>query len=231
MKTKLIIAALITAAAVLVPANAAPILLTAVLSAGASGNPLDINLSGSGNGYIIATGYDGGLSGTVPPTPTSSVTIPNISGDKTAVAVNSAGTGLGLGNDSEEIGPDEYMVLDFADAATTVSGQAKSSVSIDFAIDARPGKTGTSYWVIYGLSSTGTPTLLADGDMQTSPATESVITSAAYTNYVVGILGDCELDLTGIGVSYGTPEPGTFMMGGLALIGFGIAMKKRIRKA
>jgi PEP-CTERM motif len=241
LKTKLIIAALILTAAVLSPANAAPILLTASLTPSASGNPLDINLTGSYSGdYIVATGYDGGLTGTVPPTKTSSVTIPNTSGDKTAVAVNSAGTSLGLGVDSDEIGynktgGNDYVVLDFSDHAATAGSPAQtgSSVSFGLNIDVKEGSPGGSYWVVYGFNSnngTGTPTLLASGEMKATGAVPTV-TTAFYDSYVIGILGDCQINITGITASYGTPEPGTFMMGGLALIGFGIAMKKRMRKA
>jgi len=241
LKTKLTIAALILAAAVLSPANAAPILLTASLTPSASGNPLDINLTGSYSGdYIVATGYDGGLTGTVPPTTSSSVTIPNTSGDKTAVGVNSSGTSLGLASDSDEIGfnktgGNDYVVLDFSDHAATAGSpaQAGSSVSFGLNVDVKEATAGGSYWVIYGFTTdngTGTPTLLASGEMKATGVVPT-ITTAFYSSYVIGILGDCEINITGISATYGTPEPGTFMMGGLALIGFGIAMKKRIRKA
>jgi hypothetical protein len=231
LKTKSFIAALIVAAATLSPASAAPILLSAALTPGASGNPLDVNLTGSVSGdYIVATGYTSGLSGTLPPTAHSSVTITE--GTPTAVGVNSAGTSLGLSNDNDEIGPGEFVVLDFADHAATAGGQAATAVTFDLSVDVKEPKPGDSYWVIYGFTSkngTGTPTLLDSGEMTTLGAVLPV-TTAYYSSYVIGILGDCQIDLSGITASYGTPEPGTFLMGGMALIGLGLAMKKRVRK-
>jgi hypothetical protein len=227
LKTKSFIAALILAAAVLSPASAAPILLTAVLTAGSSGNPLDLNLS-SGAGYIVATGYSASLTGTLPPTKNSSVTI----SETTSATVGVNSSGLGLANNSDEIGPAEFVVLDFADHAATYSGQAATGVTFKLNVDVKEPSAGASYWVVYGLTTnngTGTPALLASGEMTTLGAVPT-ITTAYYSSYVIGIIGDCDINITGIGVQYGAPEPGTFVMGGMALIGLGIAMKKRSRK-
>jgi hypothetical protein len=57
-----------------------------------------------------------------------------------------------------------------------------------------------------------------------------------YNYYAVGVMGDCAIDITQLSVTYPsgstpTPEPGTFVMAGIAMIGLGVAMKKRSRKA
>jgi len=236
LKTKSFIAALILAAAVLSQASAAPILLTAALTGGASGNPLRINLTGSVSGdYITATGYSGGLTTTAtlpgPLPPTSEVSIAE--GSSVSVGVNSAGNSLGLAGNNDQIGPGEFVVLDFSDHASSAGSLPGASVSFGVTIDHEETAPQGSYYVVYGFSSnngTGTPTLLAHGEMDFLGAVTPTITTAYYNSYVIGILGDCEIDITSISATYNTPEPGTFLMGGMALIGLGLAMKKRIRK-
>jgi hypothetical protein len=54
----------------------------------------------------------------------------------------------------------------------------------------------------------------------------------------VGVTNDCGLTINSVDLAYSggtgtqqTPEPGTFVMAGMALIGAGVTMRKRNRKA
>jgi hypothetical protein len=231
LKNTFAIVALISAAAVLTPANATTILTTTLSKT----TPGVLSL-GAGNGYITAAGYDSGLPSNitngVPTTVTPSFNSP------TAVGVNTDPNnklGLGLANNNDEIGPTDFVVLDFANTVVP-TGNTITSVAFTLNIDVTEPKGAISDWVIYGENSNGTATLLDSGPMTPLGviAVANTTTSALYTNYLIGIEGDCEIDVEQVALTYGsskTPEPSTFVMAGMALIGLGLTMKKRQQKS
>jgi hypothetical protein len=232
LKNTFAIAALISAAAVLTPANATTILTTTLSKT----TPGTLSL-GAGNGYITAAGYDNGLPSNIPSGPPTSVT-PSFS-NPTAVGVNTdpnSKLGLGLGNNGDEIGPTDFVVLDFANV-TAPANSTLTSVAFTLNVDVKEPTGAISDWVIYGENSNGTATLLDSGPMTPLGVIPiaNTTTSASYTNYLIGIEGDCEIDIEQVALTYGssakTPEPGTFVMAGMALIGLGLTMKKHQRKS
>lgn len=244
MKTQIAISALFTAAVFLTPAHATTTLFTP--------NPLtntlsDIVLYTQATGGTATTdsisstvGYTGGLPGSVSGSgPSSSQTLTENSNDKSGIGLSGGGFGL---TSSDEIGPTDFAIVNFTNAAT-YNGQSASSVSLSLDILVKEPQGATSDWVVYGLSSptSTSATLLAWGPMAnlgnvTTASYGSLSNLAYYSAYAIGVIGDCEIDVTGASVTYGTqtqtaPEPGTFVMGGMALIGLGMAMKRRNRKA
>jgi hypothetical protein len=245
LKTQIAISALFTAAVFLTPAHATTTLFTP--------NPLTSTLSdivlytkatgGTATSDSISStvGYTGGLPGSVSGSgPSSSQTLTENSNDKSGIGLS--GGGFGLTSNNDQIGPTDFAIVNFTNAAT-YNGQSASSVSLSLDILAKEPQGATSDWVVYGLSSptSTSATLLAWGPMAslgnvTSASYGNLSNLAYYSAYAIGVIGDCEIDVTGASVTYpGTPqtapEPGTFVMGGMALIGLGIAMKRRNRKA
>ena len=87
---------------------------------------------------------------------------------------------------------------------------------------------------IYGVTGAygtagATYSVIKSGQMSNStPLTVS--TSSLYNAYIIGVT-DCALDIQSISVGYSAaPEPGTFVMAGIALIGLGVTMKRRRSK-
>lgn len=212
-------------------------------------------------GTITAYGYTSGLNGTLPPTTqqgqSDSNGAPLPTADQSTVSFAATGTentGYGIPGGQGDLHASttgqnaEFDILDFS-APTTYGGGNVTGVTFTLNIDGRPGKTQESYYVLYGITGnsgngvtntvtagTGNTvdlTYLASGDMYNTPTTTTLSTSGLYTGYAIGILGDCSLNITGIDVKYSspTPEPGTFVMAGIAMLGLGVTMKKRNRKA
>jgi hypothetical protein len=101
---------------------------------------------------------------------------------------------------------------------------------------------GSSYWTVYGYNTTGVNAdkyaLLSSGPMAPGATPSFTSTSSTlYSDYLVGVTNDCGLTINSIDVTYSgtttqqTPEPGTFVMAGMALIAVGLTMRKRNRKA
>jgi len=233
LKVTFAIAALFLAAVFLVPAQAATV-LTTTLPAGTLSSSADIYLSGSGytgtgNGYIIAYGWDDIFPGTsvAPPTYSSPASTENLK--------VGSDSGLGLANsvDNGEIGVTDGIVLDFADVDSSLGGGGLSKVTFDLSKDA----TGGAYYMIYGMSNangTGTAVLLTSA-LLSSTGLVSFSTSTLFASYVIGVTNnDCAIDIQNVQVQYTssvtTPEPGTFVMGGMALLGLGVIMRKRRQK-
>ena len=235
LKTKIAIAAMFTAAALLTSAQASTT-LTTTMPTGTLGTSANLYLSnagagytGTGNGYIIAYGWDDIFGSTVgAPKYTSPAAAENLK-------VGTDG-GLGLNNstDNGQIGPNDGIVLDFANVQTTLGGGSISQVTINFDKD----NTGaSSTYMLYGFTTadgTGTAVLVASGSMATSGPVTYNTSGSPYLSYVLGLDSGCSLDVQSISVAYNTttrtPEPGTFLMAGIALIGLGVTMKKRGRK-
>ena len=150
-------------------------------------------------------------------------------------------SGLGVGNGGLEmsggyIGPSDGIVVDFSTVPITYSGQTLSSVAFTL-FDVNAG----AYYEIYASSAPngeGVLKQLAEGATVASPgttvnySTTSLEDSSTGGSYVVGLSnGDCDLVITGITLAYSVPEPGTFVLGGMALIAIGLPMRKRKQKA
>jgi hypothetical protein len=235
LKIKIAIAAMFLSAAILTPAHATTILLTTALPTGTLGTTAALYLSGSSytnDGYIEAEGFDNvlGSSGTIN-NPTINLSKPT----QLDVATETGGTpklqGLGLNNSGDPyIGPSDAIVLDFSNVKTSLGANTMESTVV---FNLYKDITGPSQYVIYGMSGangTGTPTLLTNGSMaSTGPVS---FTAAIYSSYIIGITSDCSIDIQSVGVNYAPcPEPATFVMAGVALIGLGLTMRKRGKKA
>jgi hypothetical protein len=241
MKTTLAIAAMFLSAAYLTPAaHATGIPFTATTTLPATGSTYtSVTMSlNDGAGSITAYGYSGVFSTTVPP---ASVNV-NSPAKSVDLDVSSAGLGLAAGGgDAPYIGPEDAVLLDFANVKSTATsgGQTGSVTEVTFDLDIEGA--GSSDWVVYGMSNatgTGTGTVLDSGPMSpTGTFTVPIPTSSLYQSYLIGVTQDCSLTIDSVNIQYTpttttqTPEPGTFVMGGMALIALGITMKRRNRKA
>jgi hypothetical protein len=244
LKTKIAVAALFTAGAFLTPAYATSVLFTAssTLPSSPFGTSGTISLN-DGAGSITAYGFDGVFSVAAPPT-TVSVTSSNQDKPVTTgtgsgpATLDVTGDGLGLkSNDTPYIGPGDAIVLDFSNVKTTDTngGQtgSESQVTINTQIDA----TGPSDWTVYGFNTTTHTYDLLDSGSMASTGSPTFTTSTLYSAYLVGVTNDCGLTIDSVDVQYSgtttqqTPEPGTFVMAGLAMLGIGVTMKRRNRKA
>jgi hypothetical protein len=227
LKTKIAIATLFTAVTFITPAHAGTVLSLATLPTGKLGSTANLNLSGAGNpagssGYIVASGYDNLF-------PSTTVAPPKFSGASTAnldVTTDKGGvTGLGLNsNDAPYVGPTDAIVLDLSNVKANLGTAKINQVTFDLYKDI----TGGSTWVIYGTTlagGKGTATLIASGAMlATGPLVVS--TSSIYTSYVIGLTGDCALDIENVQIDYEAPEPGTFAMAGMGALLVLIGRKK-----
>jgi hypothetical protein len=239
LKTNITISALFTAAAILTPAHATSILFTAVSTLPATGNTITLN---DNAGSIAGYGFDGVFSNATPP---STVAITGSNPDKisggTAETLDTTGAGLGLASPSSEspyIGPGDAVVLDFANVKNpdTYNGQTGQEYQVTF--NMKIDLSGPSDWTVYGYNAgSGDYVLLGDGPMG-SGGNPTFSTTTLYSSYLVGVTNDCGLTITSVDVAYTagttiqqTPEPGTFVMAGMALIGLGVTIKKRNRKA
>ena len=231
------------------PAHASSVLFTASATLPTSGyanSPATINLT-NGAGSIAAYGFDGVFSTPAAPS-TVSVNSSNPDSPKNGVGEQIAFSGAGMGlksNDSPYIGPTDAIVLDFSNVKSSVVYNGQTGIEADVTFSMKVDLTGPSDWTIYGYATSGVNAgkyvLLASGPMQPGTgytATPSFTTSTLYSDYLVGETSDCALTITALSVDYTkgittqqTPEPGTFVMAGMALIGLGVTMKKRRSKA
>ena len=260
MKTTITIAALFTAAAFLTPANATPVLFTAPLSAAGSYTITDgaatlatITATGFGNVFYqsavepqVAAPAVGAANGNPNGSTSADAETPETLDYKNAT------TGLGLkGNLSPYIGPGEAIVVDFSDVARTAAINGGTATLSGITFNLQVDINGPSNWTVYTLNSAGTEYIdplsgpMAKGSAPVgtfgeSPTTFALPASGDFNgSYLIGITNDCGLTITGITLDYtpngppiqSTPEPGTFVMAGMAFIGLGIVMKKRSRKA
>jgi len=204
---------------------------------------MTINLN-DGAGYILAYGYDHMF----PNNPSSGTAIAPSTGatsvDLTVKNDLSGTPGLGdhntnVGADNGFIAPTDAVVLDFANVQSTANnGSGNGSMSkITFNLyEDYSGADYEVYGLVSGTVNTGSAVwaLVQSGVMHNStPLT--VATTSLYTYYAIGVT-DCALDIQSVQVQYsgtGTtsvPEPGTFVMAGMAMIGLGFTIKKRNRK-
>ena len=233
MKANIAIAALLSAAAFLTPAHANTT-LTATFSVsngiGTACFNTGCTVSASATGYTDLFPASGAGSS------------PNFTNAKTT---NVGVSGGDLELSGGPIVPTDGIVLDFAGIPQSYNGGAIQSIEVSL-LDYNTG----SYYEIYGntgKTGNGTSAQLADGPTggtQTNPNTASFTSTLAQADlyatngsFIIGLSNnDCDLVITGLQVTYAgsptqTPEPGTFLMGGMVLLGVGFAMKKRSRKA
>jgi len=238
LKTKIAISVLFIAAAMLRPAQAGQLLMNITLptipahhTSLVLGESQNLYLSGPGfpsptNGYIMASGYDNLF-------PSTSIAPPKFTGATQVdleVAQDGSHVGLGLSsNDAPYVGPTDGIVLDFSNVKQSLGGAPLAAVTFSLFQDI----TGDANWVIYGTTGAGgkgTATLLDSGPTSIlGPITFT--TNSIFASYVIGESNDCSLDIENIQLDYATPEPGTFALAGMGLIGLGAALKKRGRKA
>jgi len=229
-------AVLFSAAALLTSAHDSTVLMTAPLTAGTlSTTETDLSLLPSGYGYILAGGLDDAF-------PTTTVSNPPSAGTPEDLKVQNGlngvlGLGLAntnLGQDNGYIGPTDAIVLDFSNVKNTTVNSITFSLYEDYG--------GSADYVVWGtnetlntttgkLNTTGTPvyTLIASGVTTNSTPLTISTSGTIYTSYVVGLTNDCAMDIQGVEIN--APEPGTFVLAGMALIGLGVTLKRRSGKA
>ena len=239
MTTHIALSALFTATILLTPVKATTILFASSPST-VYGTSQSFSL-GAAEGSIRAYGWVGIFWQTNPPSKVSvkygNPDTPVQTGGAAKIEVSSNGLGL-KSNDAPYIGPTDGVVLDFSQVKQNAQTGSISKVSFDMTIDAQ----GPSYWTVYGYNTTGTNagkySLLSSGAMQptqgqTFTVTPSYSTSTLYADYLIGVTNDCGLTVNTIAVNYDTtaipqtPEPGTFVMAGTALIGVSVTMRSR----
>ena len=237
MKTNFAIAALLSAAALVTTAQAAPILTLVLPGSGSVILPTtQLSLSGAANpGYVLATGYSGLFNtnvGTNAPTFAGSTQY-NVTSKTDALGT----LALGINNSSNDpnlIGTTEGIVLDFSNVTKALGAPSSIQFKIDEVI------LGGSQWMLWGYNgSTWTEVFHENLNASTGPDGYTTLTAgeASYSKYLIGLTNGCAIDITGLTINYpntpqGTaPEPGTFVMAGFALVGLGFAAKKRAAKA
>lgn len=217
---------------------------TTTLTAGNYSSTLTLNLSDNA-GYILASGYDNMF----PNDPTLGTSIaPSKGASPVGVTVQPDLTGTeGLGDDNTDIGDDngfiahsDAVVLDFANVHSTASNGSVTGSENQITFNVYQDYNGADYEV-YALTkgtvntSSAKWTMIQSGVIN-APNSLTVTTTSLYNYYAIGVT-DCAIDIQSVDVEYSgattdqTPEPGTFLMGGMALIGFGALMGKRRRRA
>ena len=240
LKSKITIAVLMLAAAICTSANAATIL---------------VSFNGS-NYTAIYNGVSYNLVATAVDCP-SATTCTGASG-ATTPGVTDTANGLGItGNPNKEIADFDYIVLDFSAVKTAVTAANGTNVGVEIGL--YQTANGLSSANIIGTNSAPVPSS-GTSYQPTGPGVTPSIASNAGTTTTVSLntasnnnklLGDYTLtestgiyqyyvvDVTtnggGCGVLIAStyspvPEPGTFLMAGMALIGLGFTMKKRSRR-
>lgn len=153
--------------------------------------------------------------------------------------------GLGLANDIEygvgEIPRDEFIQVDFSTvpANTTISSITFTFTDLvdgwDIYQSSVPGEfdSGGGGPVAQGnnggASKLTFPNIASTIDPGGLSGSSTVFTSSAGNFNVTALQSDCEAALSSITVNYGasTPEPGTCLLMGMALLGLGAARRKR----
>ncbi|MGD0870428.1 MAG: PEP-CTERM sorting domain-containing protein [Bryobacteraceae bacterium] len=189
-----------------------------------SGNPLTFYGTGAGASLPVeAWGYDNGsyqaVSGT---TATGKLS-----------ALGESSSGVGVQATSDMVTPESFVVLDFSDPIS--KGYTSASIELNHI---------TEGWTVYGTdtaptTSTNSQTfsglsVLASSPIPTNGTLEPISSFTTYTYLIVIASQDCEaiineFQLTSTS-SQTTPEPGTFVLAGMALIGLGATWRKRRKR-
>ncbi len=176
---------------------------------------------------ITVWGYDGsGVSGTTP----GSIKLAGSPSDLSTDVY-----GLGVAATSDEITLNGFVVIDFSDPASPgpkgpeLAGYTSATIDLDNA---------DSGWVIYGGNSAPVLTGSSSGIGSLTEITsgnlnfDGNISIAGYSYIAIVAAETCELNLNSItlNIPATTPEPGTFVMAGMALIGLGAALRKTCKR-
>ena len=136
--------------------------------------------------------------------------------------------GLGVKSTSGLITNSSFVVFDFSGVTASTTAQIELN---DI----------TEFWDVYGLNSSTVPsstgnvvekftgvTPLASGGKATDGDLETINNFASYQYIIVIASQDCQaiIDEFQFSTSATTPEPGTFVMAGMALIGLGTMLRK-----
>ncbi|MGA2771332.1 MAG: PEP-CTERM sorting domain-containing protein [Bryobacteraceae bacterium] len=160
--------------------------------------------------------------------------VSSLSGGALSSLSYSSSYGLGVGATCNDIvvkgacgSLGSYVVVDFADASPSpggpeLNGATAATIRIDnadsgwtiYGTNAAPGTSGIS-----GLHSLATFSGASLGNVYNQN-----VSFSGYSYLVITAGPTCELNV--LSISTNVPEPGTFVMAGMALIGLGVALRK-----
>jgi hypothetical protein len=232
LKSKITIAVLMLAVALCASANAS----TMIMYTFTGSNPL----TDSSNTYNPPASYS--ITATAVDCTTST-------GGCSAATVADTTHGLGIsGNTDNEIADNDYVVLDFASIPSSVLSKA-TGVTITLyetvagnsdanivGTNTNPiGSPDQSVTQINSGAAVSDLNISLNNGGTLSPNTFTLNSTGAYDYYIVDLTGaGCGVVITSATLNFpntATPEPGTFVMAGMALLGLGVTIKKRAQKA
>jgi hypothetical protein len=187
---------------------------------GSSGNPLTFYGSGAGASLPVdAWGYDDGSQlavNTVADTATGKLS-----------SLGETSSGVGVAATGDMLTPESFVVLDFSDPIS--HGYTSASIELNHI---------TEGWTVYGTDTAPTTStnaqtfsslaVLASSSVPTNGILEPINNFTSYTYLIVIASQDCEAIIDEVQLtssSKTTPEPGTFVMAGMALIGLSVGLR------
>ena len=187
----------------------------------------------SGVAAITLTGYKSGTvqTGTNCTTGNGPYCITGATTSGVSLTYNSNGLGVNYTGDPDpnEIGflnpTNNFVVIDFS--SPIAKGYTSATIKLDNVTDGyivyegAKGASGLNKLIVGAASASGGPPVVSKA------VTVPLALTAANPFLVFMATGQCVLNIQQISVS--TPEPGTFLMAGMALIGLGMALRK-VRK-
>ena len=186
----------------------------------AYGTPENVTVGGY---QITIWGYDG------------SVTNPGViggaatgTGSQSSLSYDS--NGLGVANTGpDEITNNSFVVVDFSDSGSPGGPKAAGYTAATIVLDNVSPQTE---WIFYGGNAApvaGGISSLTELAFGTGNVNEA-ISLASYSYLVIAATADCYENVKSITLNIPTntttPEPGTFVMAGMALMGLGMGLRK-----
>jgi hypothetical protein len=133
--------------------------------------------------------------------------------------------GLGVAATSNVITPNSFVVIDFSNPKA--AGATTATIYIDNATS----------WIIYGGTTAPVTTGSNQGISGLTQMTSGVgssatvgVSIASYRYLAITAGSVCHLDILKIDTN-NVPEPGTFVMAGMALIGLGVGLRKVCKRS